>query len=106
MNFKLHVEAHLPEETLVRFLDAELDKRATERAARHLDSCWTCRSKREQLRQAMDRFVHFEEALIDVAIIGPPKAWTDFRPRLLCAEAPRKQPRAIRPGQLVHAIGM
>jgi anti-sigma factor RsiW len=71
MNSKLPVEAHLTEEVLVRSLDGELDKRANENAARHLNACWTCRSKREQLRQAMDRFVQLEEALIDASSTAP-----------------------------------
>lgn len=106
MNFKLPVEAHLTEEVLLRFLDGELDKRATERAARHLDSCWTCRSKREHFRLAMDRFVHLEEALIDAAIASAPRTWTDLRPRLTCAEPPREKRKALLPQQFVRAIGM
>jgi hypothetical protein len=106
MNSKLHVEAHLTEELLIRFLDGELDKRASETAARHLDSCWTCRSKREQLRQAMDRFVQLEEALIDASITTPPRAWAGFRDRL--SAAGQQAPSSITPLplQLMYALGM
>jgi hypothetical protein len=105
MNFKLHVEAHLTDEILIRFLDGELDKRSNERAARHLDSCWTCRSKREQFRLAMDRFVQLEEALIDASITAPPRAWAGFRDKLSAAEL---APMAKAPleGQLTRSLGM
>lgn len=105
MNFKLPVEAHLTEEILIRFLDGELEKRASEIAARHLDSCWTCRSKREQLRLAMDRFVHFEEALVDASITAPPRAWAGFRQRLnQVAVAPPA--KSAFPRQLTQTFGL
>jgi hypothetical protein len=106
MNFKLPVEAHLTEESLIRFLDGELDKRAYETAARHLDSCWTCRSRREQLRQAMDRFVQMEEALIDDSITAPPGTWASFRDKLNIASAPAPRSVAPMPRQWMHALGL
>lgn len=106
MNSKLHVEAHLTEERLIRFLDGELDKRTRDFAARHLDSCWTCRSKHEQLRQAMDRFVQLEEALVDASITGPPGEWAGFRDRLGAAGLQKPLSGARLPRQLTHAFGM
>ena len=106
MNSKLPVEAHLTEEVLVRFLDGELDKRASEIAARHLDACWTCRSKREQLRQAMDRFVQMEEALIDASITAPPSGWAGFRDKLDIASAQVPCFGAPSPRQFTRVLGM
>jgi len=106
MNSKLHVEAHLTEELLIRFLDGELDKRSNDFAARHLDSCWTCRSKHEQLRQAMDRFVQLEEALVDASITSPPREWAGFRDRLSAAGSQKPPSRGPLPRQLTHAFGM
>jgi len=106
MNSKLPVEAHLTEEVLVRFLDGELDKRANEIAARHLDACWTCRSKREQLRQAMDRFVQIEEALIDASFTAPPSGWAGFRDKLDIANAQVPCFAAPSPSQFTRVFGM
>jgi hypothetical protein len=106
MNSKLHVEAHLTEELLIRFLDGELDKRSNDFAARHLDSCWTCRSKHEQLRQAMDRFVQLEEALVDASITTPPREWAGFRDRLSAAGSQKPPSGGPLPRQLTHAFGM
>jgi anti-sigma factor RsiW len=106
MNTKLPVEAHLAEEVLVRFLDGELDKRANEIAARHLDACWTCRAKREQLRQAMDRFVQMEEALIDASITAPPFGWAGFRDKINIANAQVRCFAAPSPRQFTRALGM
>src|SRR5579862_2819384 len=113
MNSKLPVEAHLPEEILVRFLDGELGRRSYQRAARHLDSCWTCRSKREQLRKAMDRFVYLEEALIDINVTKPPRSWNLMRPERLpellpelMYGTPRRSPTSFVPRQVVHALGV
>jgi len=105
MNSKLHVEAHLTDEALIRFLDGELDRRSSDAATRHLDSCWTCRSKREQLRLAMDRFVRLEEALIDASITAPPRAWSGFQQRLneIAVTPP---PPAMRARQLTQALGL
>lgn len=106
MNTKLPVEAHLTEEVLIRFLDGELGKRGSEGAARHLDACWTCRSRREQLRQAMDRFVQLEEALVEASTITPTTSWAGIRERLNAAGAqtPSSRPRMAR--QVMHAVGM
>ena len=106
MNSKLPVEAHLTEEVLVRFLDCELDKRANEIAARHLDACWTCRSKREQLRQAMDRFVQMEEALLNASITAPPSSWAGFRGKLDIASAQAPCFAASSPRQFSRVLGM
>lgn len=105
MNSKLPVEAHLTEEILVRFLDGELSRRAYERAARHLEACWTCRSKREQLRQAMDRFVYLEEALIDVAVTSPPRTWSGVRPNMFC-ESPSHSRNSLFAKNLVQTLGV
>src|ERR1700731_4122153 len=82
MKHNLKVEAHLDEEILIRLLDGELDKRAAGPAVRHLESCWTCRQRREQLRLAMDRFVEFEQALTGPSVTAPPQEWASFRPLL------------------------
>jgi hypothetical protein len=106
MNFKLHVEAHLSEEVLIRSLDGELDKRASETAVRHLDACWSCRSRREQLRLAMDRFVHLEEALIDPSITTPPRAWAGFREQLNLMASTAEPARSRPMTQMTQALGM
>jgi hypothetical protein len=106
MNSKLPVEAHLTEEVLVRSLDGELDKRANENAARHLNACWTCRSKREQLRQAMDRFVQLEEALIDASSTAPPAGWAGFRDKLDIASTQVPCFAASSPRQISRVLGM
>src|ERR1700733_4292181 len=106
MNTKLPVEAHLTEEVLIRFLDGELSKRASEKAARHLDACWTCRSKREQFRQAMDRFVQMEEALVAAPLTAPSSGWARFRDKLDIGipPSPRFAPPTLR--QFTRAVGM
>jgi hypothetical protein len=106
MNSKLPVEAHLTEEVLVRSLDGELDKRANENAARHLNACWTCRSKREQLRQAMDRFVQLEEALIDASSTAPHAGWAGFRDKLDIASTQVPCFAASSPRQISRVLGM
>lgn len=106
MNFKLPVEAHLTEEVLIRSLDGELGKGGSETAARHLDACWTCRSRREQLRQAMDRFVQLKEALIDASPTTPPIAWAGIRERLNTSDLQAPQFRAPLPRQWMNGVGM
>jgi hypothetical protein len=106
MNTKLPVEAHLTEEVLIRFLDGELAKRGSEAAARHLDACWTCRSRREQLRQAMDRFVQLEEALVEASAITPTTSWAGIRERLNVTGAQAPSLRPPMPRRFMQAVGM
>jgi hypothetical protein len=115
MGASLRFEGHLTEECLIRLLDGELEKGQRDLAVRHLESCWACRRKREQFGEAMDRFVEFEEALIDTSVIPPPANWSGFRSRLRIVSASNGQhakpitfPASLRvalaPGVLVFAV--
>jgi hypothetical protein len=82
MSVEFRFDNHVTEERLIRLLDGELDKRQKEVVMRHLESCWACRRRREQFQESMDRFVEFEEALINTPSAAPPREWNGFRSKL------------------------
>jgi hypothetical protein len=51
-------ESHLSDRELVMAMDGELTRDDTKRVESHLESCWTCRSRKQDLERAITAFVH------------------------------------------------
>jgi hypothetical protein len=51
-------ESHISDRELVMAMDGELAKHDIKRVETHLESCWTCRSRRQELERAIADFVH------------------------------------------------
>jgi hypothetical protein len=72
--------AHLRDEELLLFVDGELGGRSSVRVRDHLESCWACRARRQQMESAITEFVAADRSRADTA--PPPKLWREFDARL------------------------
>jgi hypothetical protein len=55
-------ESHLSDRELVMAMDGELAKHEIKRVESHLESCWTCRSRKQDLERAIAAFVHLHRS--------------------------------------------
>jgi hypothetical protein len=53
---------HLSDQDLLRDLDGELPAGEVKRAHEHLDACWKCRTRRQEMEGAIERFMQCREA--------------------------------------------
>lgn len=51
-------ESHISDRELVMAMDGELARHDIRRVEAHLESCWTCRSRKQDLERAIADFVH------------------------------------------------
>jgi hypothetical protein len=51
---------HLSDQTILLALDGEMGSRETDRVKTHLEACWTCRVRREQIERVISDVVEFE----------------------------------------------
>src|ERR1700732_1966564 len=56
---------HLPEEQLLLVLDGELSARETAQVEAHLEACWSCRARSEQIGEVIADAVEYRDSLID-----------------------------------------
>src|SRR5438552_4045732 len=55
---------HLSDEQLLLALDGELSPREAALVSVHLESCWSCRTRSEQIGEAIGDFVEYRHCLI------------------------------------------
>jgi hypothetical protein len=53
---------HLPDQTLIQYLDGELNTLEARGVEEHLSACWSCRARRQQLEGGIANFVAVYEA--------------------------------------------
>jgi hypothetical protein len=61
----LSEESHLSDQDLVLLLDGELPPSEKSHAASHLNGCWTCRARKQELEAAIADFVRFHRSHLD-----------------------------------------
>ncbi len=71
---------HLSDEELVCFHDGECSSRRAAAARRHLQKCWTCRSRSERLQRAVGLYVEARAQMLEQLDSAPPR--TSFESRL------------------------
>ena len=69
---------HLASEEILLFLDGELSSRRHRAAARHLEGCWPCRLRRDQIQNSISEALETRLASFD----SPPAGWDEFPRRL------------------------
>jgi hypothetical protein len=55
---------HPSDEELLAFLDGELEGKSAGKARKHLESCWVCRAKREQIERSISTFINYRHAAL------------------------------------------
>ena len=69
----LHTNSHLSmghilDEELVRLADGELSSRRSAEVVAHLEACWDCRARREEIESTITGFVRSHHAEFDAQL--------------------------------------
>jgi hypothetical protein len=67
-----HNEAHFSDQQLLQHIDGELPVPGAKQVQSHLDACWKCRVRRQELENAIANFVRLHQAEFDANV--PPAA--------------------------------
>jgi anti-sigma factor RsiW len=70
---------HPEESDLLRYCDGELRARAAGRMARHLEACWDCRTRLDDLKAAIAEYVRYRRDVLEPALPRPPEPWKNLR---------------------------
>jgi hypothetical protein len=82
-NWRTHPE----EGDLLRFCDGEMRAKETARVARHLEACWDCRTRLDDLKQTIAEYVRYRRDVLAPALPQPPRPWTNLRAEFARMEA-------------------
>jgi hypothetical protein len=63
-----HQDSHLSDEQLLLYLEGELPKRGAKPAQEHIESCWRCRTRRQELERAIEDFIHVHQDALDAKL--------------------------------------
>ena len=66
---------HPDHETLLRYIDEDLDSGETERVAQHVATCKECRDGLEALRGTLDDYRLFHRDVLKASLPSPPRDW-------------------------------
>lgn len=72
---------HLEDDELLRLLDGELEDGAASAGRSHVEACWTCRTRMEELESAIGDYVRYREAM-EPLYPPPPGLWKDLKPAM------------------------
>jgi len=64
----LSEQSHLSDRELILAVDGELSAREAERVEWHLEACWACRARKQEIETAIGEFVRFQRQNIDSRI--------------------------------------
>jgi hypothetical protein len=80
--------AHHPDpDTLLLFLDGELEPRQVSRTQEHLSACWQCRTELEELQRTIGDAVRYRQTVFQSCFPSPPAPWCDIRSRMTDVDA-------------------
>lgn len=93
---------HVGEDILLSLLDGELSITQTRRVQKHLERCWTCRARRDELAKTIGRFVGYRKQILAPHMPPPPRGREVFLAKLDEMIAARKQPWWTHPVQTLR----
>jgi hypothetical protein len=85
---------HPGEDLLLRFGDGELRARDSARIASHVQACWKCRTRLEDLKKTIGDYVHYRTDVLLPGLPPPPEPWQGLEPafeRLRREESSRRR---------------
>ncbi|MGI8741378.1 MAG: hypothetical protein ACR2NN_02180 [Bryobacteraceae bacterium] len=74
--------AHPAEEELLRLSDGELSSRQAAGTRNHLELCWHCRSRLDELEAGIADYMRYEQNVLTPLLPSPPRPWTDLGRRM------------------------
>jgi len=102
-------ESHLSDQDVLLLMDGELSAGDRARAESHLNACWVCRTRKQELEEAIGNFVRIHRNSLDSLLPPPtgPRALLKARIAQATSEAgPFRRPGPIRftPVQIAGAL--
>ena len=94
---------HLQDDDLLRLLDGELPEGEASSVQSHLEACWKCRTRREEVEIAIGEYVRYRESALKPSMPPPPATWNDLRPKFEEMDRSLAPPRLLpveRPAKL------
>ena len=85
---------HLSEKELIALHDGELPYRAARHARGHLEACWECRYRSENMQSTIFRFVEYCDSAVNTRGAAHNR-WEDFQLRLAQQAAEYREPRSL-----------
>ncbi|MGD0361325.1 MAG: hypothetical protein ABSC93_10675 [Bryobacteraceae bacterium] len=85
-NWRMHPE----EGDLLRYCDGELRAEETARVARHLEACWDCRTRLDDLTGTIAEYMRYRRDILEPALPQPPRPWANLRFEFARVEAPKR----------------
>ncbi|MGH9847957.1 MAG: anti-sigma factor family protein, partial [Blastocatellia bacterium] len=73
---------HPPEDDLRLFVDGELEAPASALVKAHLEACWSCRVKLDEVQQTIADFIGYRNQVLRPLVPPPPNDWRGFDSRL------------------------
>lgn len=71
-------DAHPVEETLLACIDGELSTKEATRVRTHLEECWSCRARLDEIEETITLFVNFRNQIQQPLAAPPPSKWGNF----------------------------
>ncbi len=93
---------HVGEDILLSLLDGELSITQTRRVQKHLERCWTCRARRDEIQKTIGHFVGYRKQVIAPYMPPPPRGREMFLAKLNEMTAASKQPWWTHPVQTLR----
>jgi len=73
---------HPADEELLMLMDGELPAKDLAPGRAHLDACWACRARSEELQSTILSFVKYNDSVLNPLIDREPRGWGGFKARL------------------------
>jgi len=85
-------ESHLSDQDLVLLVDGELSAGEKARAASHLNECWACRTRKQEIEETIGDFVRFHRGGLDPLLppVSGPRALLKARMAQAVSDSERK----------------
>jgi len=84
---------HVPDQDLLLLADGELPKRRSVEVRSHLEACWTCRSRLQEIEGVIADFVHLHHSELDprLPLAAGPRALLKARLAETAAASPERE---------------
>jgi len=69
---------HTSEEDLRLYADGELDAQGGALVKAHLEACWSCRVKLDEVQETIADFINFRNQVLRPLVLPPPNNWRGF----------------------------
>jgi hypothetical protein len=92
--------SHPPQEQLLQLSDGELTPRESSAVRSHLEQCWQCRARLEEMEAGIADYMRYEEEVVAPLLPGPPLPWADLDRRLNELDAASVKQAGTRSGEL------